>query len=97
MAPWPAVRELGLALQRVMGWHHGRHKESVSLTCGSEIGSQRANDVGAAWVGFNGDKVLSWWCFGSMGVHQSFLELASNFSSDQLLQMAMKNLNLVAS
>jgi hypothetical protein len=44
-------------------WHYGalifdqilttksrRHKGSVLLTCGGEIGSERANDVGAAWA-----------------------------------------------
>jgi hypothetical protein len=37
-----------------------RHKGSVPLTWGSKIGSQRASDVGAAQVGFNGDEVLFW-------------------------------------
>jgi hypothetical protein len=35
------------------------YKESILLTCGDEIGSQRAGNVGAAQAGFNGDEVLS--------------------------------------
>jgi hypothetical protein len=41
-------------------WNRGY----VLLTCGGGIGSQRADDVGAACVGFNVDEDLSWRCSG---------------------------------
>jgi hypothetical protein len=47
--------------------------------------------------GFNDDEVLSWQFFAPKGMRQSFLEFASSFLTNQLLQKAMKNLNWVAS
>jgi hypothetical protein len=37
------------------------HKGSILLTCGGKIDPQRADGVGATWVGFDGEEVLSWW------------------------------------
>jgi hypothetical protein len=73
------------------------HKGSILLTCSGEIGSPRADDIGAAWVDFNGGETLSRWLSGSRGMLRSFLELASSSSDAQLLQKAMENLSWVAS
>jgi hypothetical protein len=56
VAPWPAVRELGFALQCdifnvILPTQPRWHKGSILLTCGGEIGSQRAGDVGVAQGG----------------------------------------------
>jgi hypothetical protein len=50
-----------------------------------------------ARAGFNGDEVLFRQRSNFKGVHRSFLELACSFSTDQLLETAMKVSNLVVS
>jgi hypothetical protein len=72
-----------------------RHNRSVLLTCGGGIGSQRADGVGAARAVFDGGWVLSWWLSGPKGMLHNFLELASSFSSDQLLQLVKNSWILV--
>jgi hypothetical protein len=70
VAPWS--KELGIDGPRSSGSTYGAlifdpilptrprwHKESVLLTCGGEIGPQRAGDDGATQAGFDGDEVLS--------------------------------------
>jgi hypothetical protein len=71
------------------------HKESILLTCGGEIGSQRVGDDGLVWAGFNSDEVHYWWFSGPKGVRRSFLESSSSFFTDQLLQLVKKTSNLV--
>jgi hypothetical protein len=53
------------------------------------------NGEAARLVLVDGDGGL-WWSFGSKNVRQGFLELPSSFSTDQLLWLAVENLNLVA-
>jgi hypothetical protein len=53
------------------------------------------NGEAARPVLVDGDGGL-WWSFGSKNVRQGFLELPSSFSTDQLLWLAVENLNLVA-
>jgi hypothetical protein len=47
-------------------------------------------------VGFNGGEVLSLLCSGSKDVRRSFVELASSFLINQLLQMVTKKLKFGA-